>query len=371
MRRLSKALILGTVVAATALAGFAILRSQPSAALVAPTQPVVEFAQSDIYLVEPQTLERTLPLTGTLSPLVEATMKAKVAGELLEVTAREGESVKSGQVLARIDPTEVRARVAAREADVQAARAQLVWADKNRITQQALLEKKFISQNAFDNVQSNYEVAVAKLRSAEADLVMARKSLGDSVLAAPFPGIVAQRHAQPGERVALDAKIITVMDLSRLELEAAVPAAEIGKIRVGQKVQFQIDGFGARPFDGRIERINPGTAAGSRSISVYAVIDNPDGVLRGGMFAQGAASLERIESGLSIPLSAVREQAGQTYVYALGEGILRRKAVKVGPADAAGRAQVLEGLAAGERIVRNNLGALREGAPVKVNVQGG
>jgi len=96
-----------------------------------------------------------------------------------------------------------------------------------RGTQQALLDKKFISQNAFDNVQSNYDVAAAKLRAAEADLTMAKKSLGDSVLVAPFSGIVAQRHAQPGERIPLDAKIISVMDLSRLELEAAVPAAEI------------------------------------------------------------------------------------------------------------------------------------------------
>jgi RND family efflux transporter MFP subunit len=200
---------------------------------------------------------------------------------------------------------------------------------------------------------------------------MAKKSLGDSVLVAPFSGIVAQRHAQPGERVPLDAKIISVMDLARLELEAAVPAGDIGKVRVGQKVQFRIDGFGARPFDGRIERINPGTAAGSRSISVYAVIDNKDGLLRGGMFAQGAASLEQVESGLLVPLSAVREEAGQAYVYALGEGIIRRKAVKVGPSDSAGRAQVLEGLASGERIVRNNLGALREGAAVKVAAPAG
>jgi membrane fusion protein (multidrug efflux system) len=366
IRSRKTAVIAAAVVAAIAIAAFVVLRSRPSAALTAPPQPVIEFTQSDIYVVEAQALERTLPLTGSLSPLIEATLKAKVAGELVEVSAREGETVKSGQVLARIDQTEVRARVAAREADVQAARAQLVWADKNRGTQQALLDKKFISQNAFDNVQSNYDVAVAKLRAAEADLIMAKKSLGDSVLVAPFTGVVAQRHAQPGERIPLDAKIISVMDLSRLELEAAVPAAEIGKIRVGQQVKFQIDGFGARPFDGRIERINPGTTAGSRSISVYAVIDNPERVLRGGMFAQGAASLERIEGGLLIPVSAIREEAGQAYVYALGEGTVRRKAVKIGAADSAGRTQVLEGLASGERIVRNNLGALREGAAVKL-----
>lgn len=353
------------IVAGIAAGGFAAVRGRAPASAPA-AQPVVEFAQRDLYIVEPRTLERTLPLTGTLSPLTEATVKAKVAGELVEVAVREGESVRQGQVLARIDQTEVRARVAAREADVAASRAQLVWADKNRSTQKALLDKAFISQNAFDNIQSSYDVAVARLRSAEAELVVARKSLGDSVLLAPFPGIVAQRHVQPGERVALDAKVITVVNLSRLELEAAVPAVEIGRLRVGQEVAFRIDGFGERAFGGRIERINPSTLSGSRSINVYAVIDNPEGELRGGLFAQGAVSLERVEGALVVPASAVREEIGQTFVYAIEDGLLKRKNVTVGAADAGGRVQVLQGLAAGERIVRVNLGALREGVGARL-----
>jgi membrane fusion protein (multidrug efflux system) len=362
----SKTVILAAlVVAGIAVGGFAAVRGKAPASAPA-AQPVVEFTQRDLYIVEPRLLERTLPLTGTLSPLTEATVKAKVAGELLEVAVREGESVRQGQVLARIDPTEVRARVAAREADVAAARAQLVWADKNRLTQKALLDKAFISQNAFDNIQSNYDVAVAKLRSAEAELIVARKSLGDSVLVAPFPGIVAQRHVQPGERVALDAKVITVVNLSRLELEAAVPAAEISRLRVGQEVAFSVDGFGERAFGGRIERINPGTVSGSRSINVYAVIDNPEGELRGGLFAQGAVSLERVEGALVVPASAVREEIGQTFVYAIEAGLVKRKNVTVGAPDASGRVQVLQGLAAGERIVRVNLGALREGVSARL-----
>jgi RND family efflux transporter MFP subunit len=362
----SKTVILAAlVVAGIAAGGFAAVRGKAPASAPA-AQPVVEFTQRDLYIVEPRALERTLPLTGTLSPLTEATVKAKVAGELVEVAVREGESVRQGQVLARIDPTEVRARVAAREADVAAARAQLVWADKNRSTQKALLDKAFISQNAFDNIQSNYDVAVAKLRSAEAELIVARKSLGDSVLVAPFPGIVAQRHVQPGERVALDAKVITVVNLSRLELEAAVPAAEISRLRVGQEVAFSVDGFGERAFGGRIERINPGTVSGSRSINVYAVIDNPEGVLRGGLFAQGAVSLERVEGALVVPASAVREEIGQTFVYAIEAGLVKRKNVTVGAPDASGRVQVLQGLAAGERIVRVNLGALREGVSARL-----
>jgi RND family efflux transporter MFP subunit len=329
--------------------------------------PVTEFLQDDLTIVEPRTLDRVLPLTGSLMPLTEATVKAKVAGELVAVTVREGESVKQGQVLARIDLTEVQAKVAAREADVEATKAQLVWAEKNRAQQKALLDKAFISQSAFDNIQSNYDVAAAKLRAAEAELVVARKSLGDAVLVAPFSGIVSLRHAQPGERVALDAKVVSIVDLSRLQLEASVPPAAIGQVQVGQAMNFRVEGFGEREFAGRIERINPAATVGSRSISVYAVIDNREGLLRGGMFAQGALTLSRIDGALAVPASAVREEIGQTFVYAIEDGLVKKRNVKVGPADAAGRVQVLDGLAAGDRIVRVNLGSLREGVAARLS----
>jgi membrane fusion protein (multidrug efflux system) len=357
---------LAAAVVVLAAAGFAAVRGKHTEQKPAASTPVAEFLPNDLYVVEPGALERSLPLTGSLTPLTEATVKAKVAGELVAVTVREGESVKQGQVLARIDLTEVGAKVAAREADVAAARAQLVWAEKNRNQQKALLEKSFISQSAFDNIQSNYEVAVAKLHAADAELVVARKSQGDAVLVAPFSGIVSLRHAQPGERVALDAKVISIVDLSQLQLEASVPPAAIGQVKVGQTMNFRVEGFGEREFAGRIERINPAATAGSRSISVYAVIDNREGLLRGGMFAQGALTLSRVDNALAVPASAVREDIGQTFVYAIQDGVVKRKNVKVGAPDPAGRVQVLEGLAAGDRIVRVNLGSLREGVSARM-----
>jgi RND family efflux transporter MFP subunit len=344
------ALVAAVVVIAAG--GFAAVRGKrveqkPAAA------PVAEFLQNDLYIVEPGAMERSLPLTGSLMPLTEATVRAKVAGELVTVAVREGESVKQGQMLARIDLTEVGAKVAAREADVAGAKAQLVWAEKNRNQQKAMLDKGFISQSAFDNIQSNYEVAVAKQHAADAELVVARKSQGDAVLVAPFSGIVSARLAQPGERVALDTKV--------------VPPAAIGQVKVGQPMSFRVEGFGEREFAGRIERINPAATAGSRSISVYAVIDNSEGLLRGGMFAQGALTLSRIDSALAVPASAVREEIGQTFVYAIENGLIKRKNVKVGVADAAGRVQVLEGLAGGDRIVRVNLGSLKEGVAARLS----
>ncbi|MGQ0512617.1 MAG: efflux RND transporter periplasmic adaptor subunit [Betaproteobacteria bacterium] len=368
MNRLLKLVVFAAGAAALALGGYAAMRGKQSApkTAAAVAAPVAEFLQGDLSIVEPMTLERTLPLTGSLTPLNEATVKAKVAGELMAVAVREGESVKAGQLLARVDLTDVQARVAARQADVEAAKAQAVWADKNRAQQKALLDKSFISQSAFDNIQSNYDVAAARLRAAEAELVVARKALGDAVLVAPFAGIVSQRHAQPGERIALDARVVSLVDLSRLQLEAAVPPTAIGQVRVGQPISFRVEGFGEREFEGRIERINPAASAGSRSIAVYAVIDNREGLLRGGMFAQGALTLSKVVGALAVPASAVREEIGQTYVYAIDGGLVKRRNVKVGAPDPAGRVQVLEGLAAGERIVRVNLGSLREGMAARL-----
>ena len=108
------------------------------------------------------------------------------------------------------------------------------------------------------------------------------------------------------------------------------------------------------------------TVSGSRSINVYAVIDNPDGVLRGGLFAQGAVNLGRVENALVVPVSAVREELGQNFVYVLVEGMVKKKPVRIGAPDAAGRVQALEGVAPGDRIVRFNLGSLREGTAARL-----
>jgi RND family efflux transporter MFP subunit len=330
-----------------------------------PAAPVLEFEMADLAQAETRELARALPLTGTLRPITEAAVKAKVAGEIQSLTVREGDSVRAGQVIGRIDATESLARLAGSEADVEAARAQLGVAEKNRATQQALLEKKFISQNAFDATQGNYDVAIARLRAAQASADVSRKTLRDTTLVAPMDGIVSIRHAQPGERVPIDGKIVSIVDLRRLELAVPIPAPEIGAVEIGQPVQFRVEGFGEREFAGRVDRINPAAAAGSRSIEMYAVIDNAEAALRGGLFAQGRLVVGRVANALVVPASAVREERGEQYVFAIENGKVARRVVKpAGEAD--GYVQIVSGLAPGAQVVRNNLGSLREGAEVRL-----
>jgi len=353
---------------AAAVIATVIVTHENSVASAQPTSvPVIEFAASD--LVQPQTreLRLSISITGTLQPRNWTTVKAKVAGELKTMLVREGETVRPGQVLARIDTQDAQARLDEKIADLEAGRAQFALAQKNRANNLALLQQKFISQNAFDSVQSNYQVSEAKLKALEAQVALAKKALADTVVNAPQAGIVSQRHAQPGEKLPVDGKILTLVDLAEMEVEAAVPAGDIPSIRVGQEVAFRVEGFGEREFRGHIDRINPATQSGSRSILVYALLPNQDGALKGGMFANGSVTLSRIESALVLPLSAVREEAGKTYVLRIANDRLEPRAVKLGLRNEdEGVVQIVDGLNAQSRVVRANPGRYQPGAVVKI-----
>ncbi len=363
-RRHKVAMLAIGVVAAVALLIWALSHNANSESQTAAAAPL-EFEAADVVRAESRELVRNLPLTGTLNPINEAMVKAKVAGEIRDLTVREGVAVRAGQVIGHIDVTDPQAQLAGRQADVEAARAQFQVTEKNRASQLVLLQKNYISQNAFDATQGNYAVALAKLKAADATADVARKALRDTVLTAPITGIVSERYAQRGERVPVDGKIVNVVDLGRLELAASVPASDIAAVRLGQAVRFRIEGFAEREFDGVIVRINPAVAPGSRSVEIYAVINNTDGSLKGGMFAQGRLVTGSLANALVVPASAVREERGEYYVYAIESGKVARRVVTVG-ARVDDLAQIDSGLTAGAVVVRHNLGSLREGSAAMI-----
>ena len=341
-------------------------RANSDAKLVPTTPAAIELARTDLVVPERRELKRAIPITGSLQARNQTVVKAKVAGEIRELLVREGEAVRAGQVVARIDATETETRVAEKLADLEAARAQAQLADKNRENQEALLKQGFISQNAFDNALSNHLVAAARLRAADAQLALAKKAREDTVVRAPFGGVVAQRLAQPGERVPVDGKILSLVDLSELEVEGAIPAGDIPNLRIGQEVSLGVEGFEGRRFQGHIDRIAPATQGGSRSIMVYAVVENRDGSLRSGMFAKGAVTLAKREAWV-VPISALREEPDGDYVYRVDNGVLQHAKVETGLRDdAQGVVEIVSGLDGAMPIVRPNLGKLRDGAAVRI-----
>lgn len=363
----ARAAVLAGAAALAAGVAALVLADAKSPAPAAQTTPVLEFSASDIAPVERRDLLQILPITGTLTPRNQTTVKAKVAGELRELPVREGESVKQGQIIARIDLAEARARLDEKIAELEGGRAQLELAQKNRAMQLALLEKKFISQNAFDSTQSGAQVSEARIKALQAQVAIARKALEDTVVRAPIDGIVAQRLAQPGEKVAVDGKLYALVDLAELEVEAAIPAPDIGNVHIGQEVAFRVEGIEERLFAGRIARISPTTQPGTRSILVYAVLPNRDGALKGGMFAKGRLTVSKRADALVVPVTAVREEAGQAYVWQVAAGKVLRTAIQVGlKNEDDGLIEVVSGLNFGAKVVRSNLGSLREGAEAKI-----
>lgn len=324
----------------------------------------LEFAEGDIYRIKTQALARTIQVSGTLMPLTQAVVKSTVSGEVHRVLVREGETVKQGAVVAEIDTTDASSRLDAAQADQAERRARLAIAERNRDTNQTLLQQQFISQNAFDQLASTQQANEAAVRWADAQVKLARKAIDDAVVRAPISGTVAKRFVNGGERVSPEAPILSVVDLSRMELEATVPASEVASITQGLAVQFRVDGFGSRSFLGRVERINPLAEAGSRAIKVFVSVPNPDGALRGGMFAEGSVTLAHASSVPAMPLAAVFEEAGQSYAYTVEDGKLTKRAVTLGQRDeATGMVALSGGIAEGVPVVRIRMTGLKPGVP--------
>jgi membrane fusion protein (multidrug efflux system) len=343
------------------------IQSAQAAVPVAASPAPLEFLQTDVTTVQPRDLRQMLRLSGSLRAVNQASVKARVGGEVREVLVREGEAVKAGQVLIRMDASEYQARVGQAMGSLQAALGQLDIAAKARDNNKALLEKGFISKNAFDNAQSQFNIAQANVASANGALDVVQKSLNDTVIRAPISGLVSSRTIQPGEKVSPDNRLLDVIDLNKLELEAAVPASDIMNIALGQEVQVRIEGL-PDPLIGKVVRINPSTQAGSRSILTYIQVDNPQGVLRSGMFGEAQLTLAKKSGVLTVPQSAVQGESATPYVYAIENDRLAQKPIVPGlkgDDGQGGAIEVVAGLDSGAQIIKNNLGNLRPGTPVR------
>jgi len=328
---------------------------------------VYELAKADLAAIEARVLSVNLPLSGSLTPLTQASVKSKVSGVVLETTVQEGMNVTVGQVIARLDPADQKARVAQAQAALDEASARLSLARKNNANSLALLKQNYISQNSVDTTQNSVELAQANVNAAQAQLDMARIALADTVIHAPLAGAVSKRHVQAGEKVAPDMPVFTIVNLAELTLEANVPAAEIPRIKAGQEVRFKVDGFQNRGFVGTVARINPTTEAGSRSMLVYISVNNADGALRGGMFAKGTITTEKSQRMPLLPLAALRKENGQDVGYTVEAGKVVARPVKLGLRNEdEGMAEVTAGLAPGASVIVAKLDGVKPGNKVKV-----
>ncbi len=328
--------------------------------------PTYTLSPTDVVTVQNIELTQTIALSGSVDALQTAAIKAKTAGEIQSLSKREGDSVKAGEVVARIDSTEAQARVRQATRQAESAQAQVAIARRTFDNNQALVRQGFISNTALDTASANLASAEATHQAALAALDIARKSLADTTLRSPLTGQISARLVQNGERVGIDTRVLDVVDLSGFEMEAAIAPADAVSVQVGQTARLTIEGQ-PEPVQATVARINPSVQAASRSVLVYLRVPALPG-MRQGLFAQGHIVIGSVTA-LAVPTSAVRNDKPQPYVQVVREGAVVHVPVQPGATGLLGNEpmRAVEGLPAGTQLLRAQAGLIREGTAVRLN----
>jgi RND family efflux transporter MFP subunit len=344
-----------------------ITRSNARAAEKKKEQPPLEFTARDIVQLAPRALSAELLLPGTVQAISQATVRSKVSAEVRMVSVREGDKVRVGQVVAEFDTAQLRTQLAERQATLESARAQLAQTERTREANAQLVKQNFISQNAFDTADAAHRAQVAAVAVAAAQLEQTRLMLADAVVHAPIDGLVSKRHVQPGEKVAFDAPLLSIVDLGRLEVQAQAAVSDITLVTVGSRAEVEVEGLPDRTFAGRVERINPSAEPGSRTISVYVGLTNENALLKAGMFARVRLRARPEREVAALPLSAIQSEAGQNIVWIIADGKLMKRVVTIGRRDERSQlVEVVNGLDPADRVVATKFDNLRDGLAAKI-----
>jgi RND family efflux transporter MFP subunit len=326
----------------------------------------LEFLPAEVVQPELRTMASRVEFSGPLVAPNTAVVRAKASGTLVALTVQEGSRVRPGQPIGRIDLAELASRSAERGANVEAARAALAQAERSHASNERLAAQSFISPIALDASRAQLDSARALFNAAQASLDVSRVGLREAALAAPIGGIVAKRHIVPGEKVTQEQPLLTIVDLSRLELAGTVGTHEVARLAPGVPVRLRVEGVAA-PVQGRLARIAPAAEPGTRSIGVTIELPNPHEALRAGQYALATVDLPDNQPRLALPFAAVGSQAGQDFVWLIDHGALLRRAVTLGRRDeAGGHVEVVSGLAAGAQVLAARFDNLREGRKARI-----
>ena len=274
-------------------AGVAVMASKgegPKPAAEAKAKPALEFVASEVVTPTLAAMPAQIEFSGPLVAPGTVVVRSKASGTLLSLAVGEGSRVKAGQALGQVDLEELRYRIAERGASVEAMRAQMEQAERSHKANEGLAAKNFIAQTALDNSRAAYEAARANWQAAKAQLDTSQVTLRQAALVSPINGIVAKRHALPGEKLAAEQQILTIVDLARLELAGLVGTHEVSRLQPGMAVQVKVEGV-EQPVEAKIARIAPAAEPGTRSIGVTLVLDNPKELYRAGQYAVAKVQL--------------------------------------------------------------------------------
>lgn len=347
-------------------------------------------------------LDRFLTVTGTLNAQEEADVAAETGGRVVATPVERGSRVAAGAPLIRIADLEVEAQVREAEAnaaqisarlglgdggtfeidrvpEVANARAAQAQAEADFARAQMLFDRKLLSQSDYDRSRTQAEAArrqhesarntaeqqYQSLMAARARVTLARKALADTVVRAPFDGVVGQRLVSIGDYVQRGTKVASVLHTDPLRVELTVPEQSISAVAVGREVALDVDAYPGKTFVGHVRYVSPALKADSRSLVVEAIVDNKDGALKPGFFASARIEQAAATPGVLVPAAAVRTDSGTDRVFAVVGDHVEERIVTTGQR-VDGQIEITSGLKAGETVATSNVARLEDGAKIAV-----
>ncbi len=321
---------------------------------------------SDVAAVTRSTLEEAVPITGNLEPVERIMVRARIEGDLVGIYAREGQRVRTGEVLARFQSTNQDSDQKSAEADLVSAKTEMDNAQWNFEQTSELFKQGAVPQRDVKNAEQAVAASRAHVAATQAKLRSSSQTFSDTRVLAPADGVIEKRLTSDGEHLTRGQPLFTLVRTGVLELAAAVPARRANGLVPGQVAHFSAEG---RQFTGKVARVSPTVDPASRSVTVYVQVPNASNALKGGTFATGRVVARVIKDALVVPTSAIRQrqESGETFAYRVADGVVDYATMKLGVIDEAqGFAQVLEGLSDGDRVVVGNVGLLGKGMKVQV-----
>lgn len=335
----------------------------PAVAVAAPT----ELASLEVTEVARQDVSRTVRVSGSATPSRQALVTAEVSGRIAEVGVEVGDAVEAGAVLARFDTVALQSALDAQLANLEARNAQRRLAASVLERARKLGTAGISSEATQLSAEADLLNLDAQVRAIEASVADARKSLSDAVVTAPFAGVVAERKVEPGQSVPVNTELLSVVDLSRMEIEAMVPTSRISEVRVGQRASIRLEGTAGRVLEAQVARIAPVAVAGSRAVRVFLAVDNREGLLRGGLFATGEITVESFPQVIALPSSAIRRDETGSFVLAAADGRVTRRGVETGTVFTdCGTVEIARGLNVGDVVVTAPLPDLKPDTEVTI-----
>ena len=314
---------------------------------------------------------RTGPaISGSMTPEQAATLRSEISGPIVQTSVEQGQAVKKGQSLVRIDDTALRDALLSAQSSQRSARLALDNATRDAEREQRLETAGAVAPRDVESAQRTLASAQAGMADAQARLTAAQQQLEKAMFRAPFDGLVSERPVNAGDVVQPGTAIVSVVNPSSMRLEGSVPAEQLSALKVGTPVLFTVNGYGSQTFTGRINRINPTADPATRQVRVYVTIPNEKSTLVGGLFADGRVATEN-RQGIMAPAAAVDERGISPIVLRVKNGVVESVSVQLGVRDnATNQVELRSGVSPGDTLLASVAQGLAPGTKVRVTAVG-